>query len=354
MRAIESSAAAADPGTSVDGTGGKGHRSCGWLPAAGAALVALAGSGCGGGANDALARGDGLFAVGNTAEAVAEYRLALRQRGEAPEVLARLGRAYATRGEPGESGRYFSRLLAEDSSYRHFVAAELVALARWGLEAGDRSLMARALEPVADLGIGLIPPDLRLALAEEHYRQGEHRRALPLYLSLVEVVPEAEDGGEGAEFGTPEGVPDSLLTPEVLYHVGRSYQEVGRDLGGCAEALPYFRHYLRSTRRSGPSADRSGSEWHFGTCLFAVARQERMEGMTDGAEAKLSRLIELGVPRTLMDRAHFERGEIRLSSGRPEDALRDFQEVLRLNPTRSGPVVQLAEQRIRQIRYGGG
>lgn len=353
MRPDEPSGDLPGPATAVEGSGGKGHRSSGWLPAACVALLALSGTGCGGGADDALARGDGLSALGQTTEAVAEYRLALRQRGESPEVLARLGRAYAARGEPGESSRYFARLLAEDSSYRHFVAAELVALARRGLEAGDRSLMARALEPVAELGIGLIPAELRLALAEEHHRQGEHRRALPLYLSVVEAVPEDEDGEGGAEFAAA-GVPDSLLTPEVLYHLGRSYQEVGRDPGGCAEALPYYRQYLRSTRRSRPSADRSGAEWHFGTCLFAVARQERMEGAAESADEKLTHLIELGVPRTLMDRAHFERGEIRLSSGRPEDALRDFQEVLRLNPTRSGPVVLLAEQRIRQIRYGGG
>ncbi|MFB6368336.1 MAG: tetratricopeptide repeat protein [Gemmatimonadota bacterium] len=341
------------------------------------AVLALAASGCGSAAGDALARGDRMLAAGNTQEAVAEYLLAARQRGESPEVLARLADAYARQGEVEETIRYVDRLLAADSSYRHEAAAVLLGLARDAREAGERDRMVRALSPVTELGVDLIPARMRLALAEAHWERDEHERALPLYLSVVEppdpppLDPAILDsvGREARQEGaTPGGdtvaagaeaagrrdtaslalLPDSASSPAVLYHVGRSYEE----LGSCAEALPYFRAYL-SRRASGRrTAERTTAEWHYGSCLYAVAQRERRAGENEAALAKLTRLIELGVPRTLMDRAHFARGSVYGEMGRNDLALEEFDQVLRLNPARSGPLVQMAEQRIREIRYG--
>ena len=76
------------------------------------------------------------------------------------------------------------------------------------------------------------------------------------------------------------------------------------------------------------------------------------EGEKKAAREYLDQLIEQGVPRTLLDRAHFERGEILLARGAYEEAEIDFLAVLELNPARSGPLVGMAEERIREIRYG--
>ena len=83
-----------------------------------------------------------------------------------------------------------------------------------------------------------------------------------------------------------------------------------------------------------------------------VAEEEQREGRSRSAEAHLDALIEQGVPRTLLDRAHFDRGEILLERGAYEAAESDFLAVLELNPARSGPLVAMAEERIREIRYG--
>jgi hypothetical protein len=63
-------------------------------------------------------------------------------------------------------------------------------------------------------------------------------------------------------------------------------------------------------------------------------------------------MIELGVPRNLLDRAHYNRGEIQMAFGNLANAESDFLAVLELNPVRSGPLVRLAEERIREIRFG--
>ena len=110
--------------------------------------------------------------------------------------------------------------------------------------------------------------------------------------------------------------------------------------------------------------------------MFAVAQEEREQGRARSAEAHLDALIGQGVPRTLLDRAHFDlphhpsspkktaedsdaehseirdRGELLLARGAYQEAESDFLAVLDLNPARSGPLVAMAEERIREIRYG--
>ena len=54
----------------------------------------------------------------------------------------------------------------------------------------------------------------------------------------------------------------------------------------------------------------------------------------------------------MLDKAHYNRGEIRLQVGDLEGAEADFLAVLELNPVRTGPLVGLAEERIREIRFG--
>jgi tetratricopeptide (TPR) repeat protein len=280
---------------------------------------------CSGSPVDAVERGDRLSGAGQVDAAIAEYRLALRQRGEEPEVLLRLGEAYGKRGEIEAGLRYMRRLLAVDSTYRYRAAAALSEAARIALERGAPDNMARALRPVEAMGIGLMPADLQLALARHYAELSAWGEALPLFLAATE---------------------DDSLSSVADLEIARAFQE----LGGCREALRYFESFLGRGGSSG--TDRSGARWQYGTCLFQVAEQERREGDERSARRRLDNLIEQGVPRTLLDRAHFERGEILLAAGSYEAAEADFLAVLELNPARSGLLVGMAEETIREIRYG--
>lgn len=283
-----------------------------------AALLAA----CGGDEESAVARGDRLLAGGQADAAIAEYKLGLRQEGTTPEILLRLGHAYAGRGDVEEVIQYLLPLLASDSTRREVVAAELSEAARVALEAGSPDNMARALGPVFDLGLGYVPRDLRLPLARYHAGLSDWGRAVPLYVAAVE---------------------DGEAPPAALLETARAFQE----LGGCREALGWFERYLGRASRD----ERAGALWQYGTCLFEVAAADRARGRGDLAAERLGILIEQGVPRTLLDRAHYARGEIRLERGDLDAAEQDFLAVLELNPVRSGPLVRLAEERIREIRY---
>lgn len=265
------------------------------------------------------------MAVGAVDEAIAEYKLALRTDGEEPAVLLRLGSAYARRGEVEASLQYLRRTLEQDSTYRDAVAVEMTRAARAALEDGSPDNMARALEMVLPMGLGYLPTDLKLELADYYAELSDYGRALPLYLSAL-------DSGAAR--------PATWLATAVAF----------QDVGGCREALEYFERYLES-----PGAARgagSGARWQYGQCLYEVAEQDRSAGRTAPALEKLDLLIDQGVPRTLLDRAHFARGELLRRVGNLEAAEREYERVRELNPARTGPLVRLAEERIREIRYG--
>jgi len=275
------------------------------------------------GPDTAVGRGDRLLAAGEVEAAIAEYKLALRQEGRQPEILLRLGHAYASDGDVEATLDHVRPLLASGDELQFQVVAELSEAARVARERGSPDNMARAMEPVLELGLGLVPSDLQLPLARYYAELSDWSRALPLYVAVLE----GED---------PPG--------EALLETARAFQEVG----GCREALGYFERFLETAGRR----ERAEATWEYGACLYEVAMADRAEGRPGDAAVLLDRMIELGVPRNLLDRAHYNRGEIRMGFGDLSAAESDFLAVLELNPVRSGPLVRLAEERIREIRFG--
>jgi len=291
------------------------------------ALLCVAAVACQNEAERSMRVGDRLMAVGETDRAIAEYKLAERQRSGDAEIRLRIGHAYASRGDVDEALEYYRPLAEEKPELRHQIAADLIALSMAARERGAAENMSRSLQPLLDWGLGYVPTDLLLSLARHYGRDGDYPRSLGLYLAVL------ADEDEGRE-------------PSVLYEVGRAYEE----LGGCERALPYFGRYVEEAARGAP--ERDAARWHYGNCLFVSADEERAAGRPSAALGKLDEMVSLGVPRTLLDDAHFMRGEMLLSLGNTESALGAYQRVLDLNPSRTGAIVRRAEERIRQIRFG--
>ncbi|MEN8144756.1 MAG: tetratricopeptide repeat protein [Gemmatimonadota bacterium] len=276
----------------------------------------------------AIEKGDRLMAAVQVDAAIAEYKLAQRQLGDDPEVLLRLGSAYGQRGDVEASLGYFRQVLAADTTYRYRVASELIEVARGAQRGGSLDNMARALQPLQDGGLGLISDDLKVTLAEYYQEQGDYAQALPLYLVLLDS----------------EGRADSVPA-DVWLQTGHAFKE----MGGCAEALRYYETFLEFDGLSGASL--TEARWNYGECLYEVADKQATSGRRGEARQKLDRLIDQGVPRTVLDRGYFLRGELRVLAGELSAAQEDFQAVLDLNPSRTGRLAQLAEQRLREIRF---
>jgi tetratricopeptide (TPR) repeat protein len=280
---------------------------------------------CGGDVRDHLAWGDRLLGAGRPDAAIAEYQVALRQRGDEPEVLLRLAHGYAHIDRLDETSEYYSRLLAIDSSYADQAVADFLEMARRALSQNDRARLARALEQLEMIRPGAVPDDLSLPFARYYYELGEHANALPLYLTAISVSPDS-------------------VEPGVLYQVARVYYE----LGECEQALGHYLAFLE-TRPAGES--RRDSRWHAGQCAFQLAEEQRLAGRPNEALEKYELVTGLRSPQALQDDAWFERGELLFALGEFDEAVASYRRVLDLNPSRTGRRVRIAEDRIRSIRY---
>ncbi|UCC72424.1 MAG: tetratricopeptide repeat protein [Gemmatimonadota bacterium] len=282
-------------------------------------------AGCRGDVRDHLASGDRLLGAGRAEEAMAEYQLALRLHGEEPGILLRLAHGYAHLDRLDETSGYYARLIATDSSYSDQAIADYLAMARRALEQNDRARFARALEQLETVRSGLVPDEMTLPFARYYYELEEYADALPLYLAALATEPDSVD-------------------PRVSYELARVYYE----LGECGRALTHFRDFL-ATRPSGEV--RRDARWHAGQCAFELAQKDRLAGRPAKALEGFELVIALGAPQTLLDDAWFERGELLFSLGEFDEAVRSYQQVLDLNPSRTGRKVRRAEDRIRSIRY---
>jgi len=275
-----------------------------------------------------VSRGDQAFAKGDMEEALAEYRLALLQGATDASTFARVAHTYVALGRIDEAREYYGLAVEEDSTLADQALADFVHLAREEAMVGDEYGMASAVQTALEFRPGISLEDLVLPLAEHYSNVGEYGRALPFYQKTLSAVD-----------------PDSL--PEVLFETAVAYDEVG----DCESAVIYYEEYRNRISRW--SSSRSEVNWRLGNCSYELARRSWAEGDDEEALSFLDTLLDLREPRNRLARGYLLRGEILGTRGECEAAIEAFQQVPILDPSGNSAVVDSAELRIDQIRFGG-
>jgi tetratricopeptide (TPR) repeat protein len=282
----------------------------------------------------AVQRGDHYFAADSLAQALAEYRLAVRQEGEEPDLLARVAHTYARLGRVDPAAEFYERAAARDLRWADQGAVDLMRIAEDAARTGDRFLMATAVSRALELRPGLGLGDMALPLARHFFRNGEYGPALPLYQQVLA-------GND--------------TTPDILFEVGQAHQEIG----DCAQALFFFERFGEAA----PRRERSRADWYIGTCSFEVARELRARAdrapepdpaLLDEALQLVDRTIEVGEPRNIQGLAWFERGEILAVLGDCDGALEAFNRVRAVELSSNSAVATRALERIDLLRFGRG
>ena len=293
------------------------------------ALIAAAAA-CSPGSTEenALRRGDEAFAQGIFEEALAEYRLALRQGTDDPEISARVAHTYALMGRVDDAGTYYADAVARDPELTDQAVSDLMWLAADAYASGDRFAMATAVETALELRPGIGVGDIELPLARHYFTNGEYERSLPFYRRAL------------------AGAQDSV--PEVVFEVGRAHYEIG----DCNRALLFFERF-RDLRR--PS-QRGEVDWYIGTCAFNIARELQGETMApeqlERALELVNRTVEVGEPRNIQAQAWFEKGEILAELGRCDEAMEAYAQVRYAD--QAGALIERAQSRFDEIRFGRG
>lgn len=283
----------------------------------------------------AVRRGDEAFAQGNFDEALAEYRLAVRQGAQDPGVTARVAHTYALMGRVDDAGEYYVDAVARDPDLSDQAVSDLMRLAKHAQANSDRFAMATAVETALDLRPGVGVGDMSLPLARHYYRNGQYGRALPFYQKAL---------GEAA---------DSL--PDVVFEVGVAHDEIG----DCESALIFFERFREMVR----PWERGEVDWYIGTCAFNLARSIQDQWMDEAdlddqaAELEealrlIDRTVEVGEPRNIQAQAWFEKGEILSELGRCEEAMEAYAQVRYAD--QAGSLIDRAQDRFDEIRFGRG
>jgi tetratricopeptide (TPR) repeat protein len=277
----------------------------------------------------AVSRGDQAFALGNYEEALAEYRLAVRQGANDPGTTVRVAHTYAIMGRVDDAGAYYVEAASKEEELADQAVADLMHLARAALANGDRFAMATAVEISLRLRPGIGVGEMSLPLARHYFGSGEYGRALPFY---QKAMAEATDS-----------------VPEIVFEVGLAYEEI-RD---CRHALIYFERFREMVR----PWERGEVDWYIGTCAFNLAREMRERSALEEEELEqalilIDRAVKVGEPRNIQARAWFEKGEILAEMGECELSMDAYAQVRYTD--QAGSLVERAQRALDQIRFGRG
>jgi len=287
----------------------------------------------------AVRRGDEAFAQGNYDEALAEYRLAIRQGADDPAVTARVAHTYMMMGRVDDAGAYYVDAAARDPDLVDQAVSDLMRLARGAQDSGDRFAMATAVETALRLRPGIGVSDMSLPLARHYFQNGQYGRALPFY---QKAMAEAADS-----------------IPEIVFEVGVAYDEID----DCAHALIFFEQFRGMVR----PWERGEVDWYIGTCAFTIARDLLDRSQTgepgiDDPETGLdpleealrlvNRTVEVGQPNNIQAQAWFEKGEILAEMGECAAAMEAYAQVRYAD--QAGSLIDRAQDRFDEIRFGRG
>lgn len=279
-----------------------------------------------GGEGGAIARGDAAWARGDREEALAEYRLALRQGNDDAEAWLRVGHAYSHLGRVDEAREPYREAIARDPDLVDQAVADLIRVARQSEVRRDRFRVAQAMQLALELQPGISVGDLAAPLARHYTAMGEYARAIPFYQRAL-----------------TEGAPASRA--ELTFDLAVAHEQIG----DCRRAVVFFEQF----RESVPARDRGQADFHIGSCSFTLALEARRAGNSEEALGHIRTVLRLGEPRAQLPRAWFEMGEILAARGDCDGALNAFRRVLETDTSGNSPLVDRAQDRIDQIRFPG-
>ena len=277
----------------------------------------------------AVRRGDVAFAQGNFEEALAEYRLAVRQGSDDPGTAGPGGAYLRDDGSGGRCGLLLRRAAARDPEVTDQAVSDLMRMARGRrgaqrpLRDGDRG--GDGAVPAPGLGVGR----MALALARHYFQTGEYGRALPFY---QKAMAEATDSA-----------------PDIVFEVGQAYEEIG----DCEHALVFFERFRAMVR---PVAARRGRLVHRNLLVQPGTRPARPLPRRTGIWRRPSAWSiarwRWGSRGTSRPKRGSRRARSSSELGRCDEAMEAYAQVRYAD--QAGSLVDRAQARFDEIRFGRG
>lgn len=262
-------------------------------------LLALALAACTAGP-DHERLGDRRYAEHAYVDALAEYRLAMRQRKPSGELRAKFGEAALRSGALSDAVTAYRDLARAEPAQLDEAADGLTRAARLAMGARDMSALTDAMVALHDVAPQRPVGALVVAL-------GASSTALAKRPEVMDVLLEA------AAAATSAAAADSFLA---------AYADVNARLGRCDVAS---RAYQGVLRRGPPSDLARTAQGGLAGCAVADGRLSLSAGALADAEAQFQRAIAIGQPDSVVRLAWLLMGDARWAdadTGRAVDAYR--------------------------------
>jgi tetratricopeptide (TPR) repeat protein len=293
-----------------------------------AALLALIFiTSCQVGRNPHEKKGDNYFNMGRYEDAFAEYSVALRQKGENPDILRKIGKTGFFRNDLFETQKAYFPLLKLSPDDSSMVIIDFYRLGLNFYEKNDHVQMALAFESIFRVDSTYNIGEYFYYLADYYHDEADFDKAVMYYTKALIYRPEHEK------------------VEETIFRLALSNEKIEN----YNDAFVYYEQFLRKF----PESDQATTvEWHRGLCAFNIAGEELENGKTEAALDYVRIPLSTGQPQVKQDDAWYLKGEIFLELAQKDSALVAYEKVLELNPSRTGRLVTISQQRIREIKFG--
>ncbi len=292
-----------------------------------AILVVVLGSSCQMGGKPHEKKGDNYFNMGRYEDAFAEYSVALRQKNDDPDILRKIGKTSFLRNDLVETQKAYFQLLKLSPEDSAMVIIDFYQLGAGFHERNDPVQMARAFESIFRVDSTYNVGEYFYSLADFYHDEADFDKAVKYYTKALIFRPEHEK------------------VEEATYRLALCSEKIEN----YSDALVYYEQFLR---KFPGSVHASTVEWHRGLCALNVAGEEFENGDPEAALEYVQIPISTGQPQVKQGDAWYLKGEICRELGQRDSALVAYEKVLDLNPSRTGRLVALSQQRIREIKFG--
>ncbi len=288
------------------------------------ALVVMAVTACGGSAADHRVLGDRAYVDGHFDEALAEYRLALRQRTPNATLRAKAAAAAVRIGELKPAIEEYIALAREDEKRATEAADGLERVARLALAGNDLVALRLAIGAIRDLGVHrAVSGTFALALLENAEPAG-----------AVDLLPLAAAAAS-----------DTRAQDSLMYEYGTVLRRTGR----CEQALPVLESLARRRRVISLA---EGAARDAASCALTLGRRALNRNAPTVAEEWFRRAVTHGGDTPVGRAAYVGLGDVMFARGEFEGAVEAFQRAMADAPA-GDSIAAVARERLNLIGSAG-
>ncbi|HEX7318752.1 MAG TPA: tetratricopeptide repeat protein [bacterium] len=238
-----------------------------------------------------------------------------------PAISYILGYCYLRKNETAEAANYFSRTLAEDSTFADSIAGFYTRLAKNALKVNETNRAVQLYDELSKLVPNAVGADDLFLIGDVNYDQGNHLVVIQAYQKALAI--------------------DSLSS---------TARKARNRLIRSLLASDSFAHALVLAKVEYQRSKIADNVLQLGEITYAVGKKYFESQMYDSAMAYFDEVLGQQEPKSLLDDVYFHLGEIYLRQDSLTLALDAYKKVLRLNPYQKGDLVAKAQARIKEIK----